>query len=275
MKTHEVTGGAGLKLHVREWGPADGKCLLLIHGWSQNHLSWRCQFESALADEFRIAALDLRGHGMSEKPATPDAYTDSQLWADDIKAIIDQLGLDRPVLSGWSYGGLVISDYLRLHGQEKISAVNYVCAATNMNENAFGTEIGPGFLENFDNATAADLPTSLAGIRRFLQQCFEVEPTPECFEETLLFNAVVPASVRGFLAQRDIDNTDVLESLTVPVLITQGAKDIVVTPKSAEHIERHCSTARLSMYKDIGHVPFVEDAERFNQELADLARSAS
>ena len=52
MKAHVVRGGGGLRLHVREWGPADGPAILLIHGWSENHLCWARQYESALVGEF-------------------------------------------------------------------------------------------------------------------------------------------------------------------------------------------------------------------------------
>ena len=48
MKAHTVRGGGGLRLHVREWGKTDGPPILLIHGWSQNHLCWVKQYESAL-----------------------------------------------------------------------------------------------------------------------------------------------------------------------------------------------------------------------------------
>ena len=91
MKIHTVRGGGGLRLHVREWGNADGPPILFIHGWSQNHLCWAKQYESALADEFRLVAYDLRGHGMSEAPLEPEHYTDGKLWADDVAAIIDEL----------------------------------------------------------------------------------------------------------------------------------------------------------------------------------------
>jgi pimeloyl-ACP methyl ester carboxylesterase len=113
MRIHTVRGGGGLALHVREWGRADGPPILLIHGWSQSHLCWARQYGSALADEFRLVAYDLRGHGMSEAPLEPEHYTDGRLWADDVAAIIQRLGLDRPVLVGWSYGGFIICDYLR------------------------------------------------------------------------------------------------------------------------------------------------------------------
>src|SRR6185295_7417295 len=98
MTTHTVAGGGGLGLHVREWGPATGRPILFIHGWSQNHLCWAKQYESALADDFRLVAYDLRGHGMSEAPLEPAHYTDAGLWADDLEAIVDQLGLEEVVL---------------------------------------------------------------------------------------------------------------------------------------------------------------------------------
>ncbi len=94
MKMYTVPGGGGLGLHVREWGKANGPAIVFIHGWSQNHLSWAKQYEGSLADEFRLVAFDLRGHGMSEAPLEPGHYTDERLWADDVAAIIDQLGLD-------------------------------------------------------------------------------------------------------------------------------------------------------------------------------------
>jgi pimeloyl-ACP methyl ester carboxylesterase len=76
-------------------GRAHGPPILSVHGWSQNHLCWAKQYESALADEFRLVACDLRGHGMSEAPLEPEHYTDDRLWADDVAAIIDRLRLVR------------------------------------------------------------------------------------------------------------------------------------------------------------------------------------
>ena len=147
MKAHVVRGGGGLRLHVREWGPADGPPILLIHGWSQNHLCWARQYESVLAGEFRLVAYDLRGHGMSEAPLEPGHYTDGKLWAEDVAAIIEgNPHLDRPVLVGWSYGAFVICDYVRAYGQDRIAAIDFVEGAVKLGETAFGTLIGPGFL---------------------------------------------------------------------------------------------------------------------------------
>ena len=270
---HTVQGGGGLALHVREWGRTDGPPILLIHGWSQSHLCWARQYESALAEEFRLVAYDLRGHGMSEAPLGPDHYTDAALWADDLAAIIDQLRLDRPVLVGWSYGGFIVCDYLRAHGQDRVGAVDLAGAATTLGEAAFGTLIGPGFLDHFADATADDLPTNIVAMRA-LVRAFPARPLPPDEVEPLLCSSMtVPARVRASLVAREIDGDDVLRTLRVPLLVTHGRADTVVLPAMAEHVLATCPTARPSWYDGVGHTTFLEDPDRFNRELAELTRS--
>jgi len=274
MKVRALPGGGGLRLHVREWGRADGPPILFIHGWSQNHLCWARQYDSALAGEFRLVAYDLRGHGMSEAPLEPGHYTDGKLWAEDVAAIIDELGLGRPVLVGWSYGAFVICDYVRAYGQDRIAAIDFVEGAVKLGEAAFGTLIGPGFLDHFVGATADDLPTNIGAMRSFVRACV-VKPVPDDDLETAIcWNVAVPAAIRANLAAREIDCDDVLTAMQVPLLVTQGRADSVVLPAMAEHVLATCPTAEASWYDGTGHVPHLEDPRRFNRELAELTRHA-
>jgi pimeloyl-ACP methyl ester carboxylesterase len=244
MKAHTVRGGGGLLLHVREWGQPEGPPILFIHGWSQNHLCWARQYESALAGEFRLVAYDLRGHGMSEAPLEPEHYTDGKLWADDVAAIIEELALDHPVLVGWSYGAFVISDYVRAYGQDRIAAINFVEGAAKLGDAAFGTLIGPGFLDHFTGATADDMPTNIAAMRSFVRACV-VKPVPDDDLETAVcWNVVVPAAVRAHLAAREIDCDEVLGTLEVPLLVTQGRADTVALPAMTEHVIATCLPPR-------------------------------
>jgi non-heme chloroperoxidase len=275
MTIHTVQGGGGLRLHVREWGRPDGPPILFIHGWSQSHLCWAKQYQSALAEEFRLVAYDLRGHGMSEAPLEPGHYTDAKLWADDVAAIIEQLGLDRPVLVGWSYGGFIICDYLRAHGQDRIAAIDFVAGAVKLGKAAFGTLIGPGFLDHFADATADDLPTNIRGMRALLK-AFPAKPLPPDDVETLLGSSMtVPAQIRASLAVREIDGDDVLRTLAVPLLVTHGRADTVVLPAMAEHVLATCPPAEPSWYEGVGHTPHLEQPERLNRELAELTRRVS
>ena len=272
MQVHTVTGGGGVRLHVREWGNADGPPILFIHGWSQNHMCWDKQYESPLRDEFRLVAYDLRGHGMSEAPPGPGPYTDATLWADDLAAVIDRLGLERAVLVGWSYGAFVICDYLRAYGQDRVAAVNFVEGAVKLGEAAFGTLIGPGFLDHFADATADDLPANIRGMRGFVRACLVKPVAAEDFETALCWNMAVAPRVRASLAAREIDGDDALAGLEVPLLVTQGRSDTVVLPAMAEHVLATCPTAEASWYDGVGHVPHLEEPGRFNRELAALTR---
>ena len=69
-----VEGGGGVSLSVVETGRKDGPGILFIHGFSQSYLSWKTQLGSDLADDFRLIAFDLRGHGASGKPFDPENY---------------------------------------------------------------------------------------------------------------------------------------------------------------------------------------------------------
>jgi pimeloyl-ACP methyl ester carboxylesterase len=269
---HTVEGGGGLRLHVREWGRLEAPAILFLHGWSQNHLCWVRQYEGALAEEFRLVACDLRGHGMSEAPLEREHYSDAGLWADDVAAIVEQLGLDRPVLVGWSYGALVICDYVRVHGQDHVAAINFIEGAVRLGENAFGTLIGPGFLDNFADATADDLPTNIRAMRSFVRACLAKPLPADVVETAVCWNVLVPAAIRANLAARAIDCDDVLRSLQVPLLVTHGREDSVVLPAMAEHVLATCPTAEASWYDDVGHAPHLEEPERFNRELAELSR---
>ena len=271
MKLHNVVSSDGLRLNVAECGNAEGASILFIHGWSQSYLSWMKQLESRLAEQFRLVAFDLRGHGASEAPREESAYTSTAQWADDVKAVIDELGLEKTLLVGWSYGGLVICDYVREYGCDCVSGINFVGAAVKLNEAAIGPFIGPGFYEHFEAATSANLQVSVDAMRVFVEGCFTKKLSREDYERTLCFNMAVRPDVRASLAARDLDNSDLLEEISSPVLVSQGEDDIVVLPSMAEFILDNCAVAKGSYYQGVGHGPFMEDVDRFNAELAAFA----
>ena len=77
------------------------------------------------------------------------------------------------------------------------------------------------------------------------------------------------------MISREIDEREVLARLSVPVLVTHGREDAIVLPSMATHTLEHCETAMASWYEGVGHMPFIEDAERFNHELAAFVDRAS
>lgn len=190
MRTHTVIGGGGIRLHVEETGNAQGRPIFFLHGFSQSRLSWRRQMNSDLANDFRLVAMDLRGHGLSEKPH--DAYGDSKLWADDVQAVIETLGLDRPVLSGWSYGGLIICDYLRHHGEGRIGGINLVGAVSKLGTDAAFAVLAPRFLAIVPGFFSSDVEESVGCLAQLVRLFMHEEPSPEDFYGILGYNVIVP-----------------------------------------------------------------------------------
>ena len=269
IATHDVRGGGGLRLHVQEWGDPNGPPILFVHGWSQSQLCWSRQTAGLLAQGFRLVTFDLRGHGMSEKPLDVEPYVDARHWADDLNAVIGQLELDRPVLVGWSYGGYVVTDYVAIYGEAAIAGIDLVGGAV-LRTPSF-EHIGPGLLENAGDACGPDLRTSIAAMVRFLRACTVRPLSDNDWSTALCWNMVVPTEVRGALFAREIDADAVLSRLSVPVLVTHGRADAIVLPSMAEHVIEVCGTARASWYEDVGHLPFLEDSDRFDRELAEFA----
>jgi pimeloyl-ACP methyl ester carboxylesterase len=270
---YDVRGGDGIMLRAREWGDPHGSPILFVHGWSQCDLCWSAQVGGQLSRRFRIITFDNRGHGMSEKPLTSGCYTDRRLWADDLASVIEHTGLERPVVVAWSYGGFIVGDYVRVHGDSAIAGIDLVGAAVLLKPPTF-EHLGPGLLDNAQDACVADLSVNIEAIQRFLRACTAERLDDELWATALCWNMIVPREVRAALILREIDNSEVFARLSVPVLVTHGRQDSIVLPSMAEHTLKCCDTARASWYEGVGHMPFIEDAERFNRELEGFVAQA-
>jgi non-heme chloroperoxidase len=269
MKAHSIAGGAGLNLHVEETGNRGGKSLLFIHGFSQCHLAWRKQMESDLAREFHLVTMDLRGHGLSDKPRA--AYGDPQLWAQDVDAVITELNLRQPVLIGWSYGGIVMSDYLSAFGDEAIAGTQWVGAVSRLGEPLLeGGFLGRDFLELVPGFFSENVTDCVAVLQRFLRLCVHEEPSPEDFYFLLGYNAIVPPHVREGLFARNVNNDCAIRGTHKPVSLVYGEADQIVSPRMCTHIETLVPQATVAIYPNVGHMPFWEAPERFNRELRDF-----
>ncbi len=266
VRLRTVKGSGGVELCVAEAGNLEGRPVLLVHGFCQSHESWEAQLHSALGLDFRLVAMDLRGHGRSEKPE--NVYADSRVWAEDLHAVITTLGLKRPVLVGWSYGGIVLADYLRHYGQENVAGVQFVGALTRLGKPEFFADFGAEFLQLLPTLLSPDADQGRKALEAFADMLTQQPLAPPQRAAVLRYSSVVPLHVRLAIGQRRVDGADVLSALTVPVLATHGAVDRVVLPETSRRIASLAPNAELSLYPDVGHSPFAEDARRFNEELA-------
>ncbi len=129
-------------------------------------------------------------------------------------------------------------------------------------------------LENAQEMCVPDLPANIAATQRFLRACTSRPLGDDEAAAALAWNMVVPSAVRGALLSRELDGSDVLANVSVPVLVTHGQDDAIVLPSMAEHTLTVCPAATASRYDGVGHMPFWEAPHRFDRELADLARAA-
>ena len=75
LRRDSILAPDGVTLSVVESGNPEGPAVLFVHGFSQSAMSWRLQMESKLQQKYRLIAMDLRGHGYSGKPETPESYS--------------------------------------------------------------------------------------------------------------------------------------------------------------------------------------------------------
>jgi pimeloyl-ACP methyl ester carboxylesterase len=271
MKDHKIKGGGGIQLHAVETGDPEGRPILFIHGFSQCWLAWSRQLNSELAEDYRLVAIDMRGHGLSDKPR--DGYGDSKLWADDLNAVIESLSLVRPVLCGWSYGSLVIFDYIRHYGQDGLGGIHIVGGITKLGSDEAMSVITPEFLGLAPGFFSTEVEESVRSLSSLLRMCLSQEPSPADLYLMLGYNLSVPPYVRQALFSRSFDNDDLLPQVRKPVLITHGADDAVVKPAVVEQHKAGMAHAQIHLMANTGHAPFWDDAADFNRRLQEFARS--
>lgn len=215
-----------------------------------------------------MVCVDLRGHGGSDRPDDEAAYQDGRLWADDLAAVIQALGLERPVLVGWSYGGFVIADYLRAFGDAALGGIVYAGAALRIGSDAANALLGPDLLGNLPGMIDPDPATNIAATRRFVRACATAPIDPEDLETALVQTAMVPLVARRGLLFRQESYDETVAEIGVPTLVIHGREDRLVLFETAETVSRLLPAATLSAYDGIGHMPFAEAPQRFNEDLA-------
>ena len=271
MKSHRITGGGGVRLHVVETGNPGGRPVLFIHGVSQCWLQWSRQLESDLVEDHRLVALDMRGHGLSDKPRV--GYDDSKQWADDVNAVIETLHLDHPVLSGWSYGPLVFLDYIRHYGEEALGGLHFVGAATKLGSDKAMSLLTPEFLSLVPDLFSTDTETSIRGSEGLLRLCFVRDLSAAERYLMLGYNVSVPPYVRQGLLSRSLDNDDLLAKIRKPVLITHGAADAIVKPMAVDQYKAAMPHAQVQLMANAGHGAFWDDTAAFNDRLRAFCES--
>jgi pimeloyl-ACP methyl ester carboxylesterase len=263
-----VDGAGGVPLATTDVGPVEAPGILFLHGIGHGRESFREQFASDLAEKYHLVAFDLRGHGMSGKPSRAEDYTEAAAWAEDVARVMDATGVSRPIVVAWSYGTLVAADLIRVRGAGQVSGLVLVSALGGLEHQPPQGEPPPDLVK----ARVLQPQPSLADQREaslIVARYLTAGPTPPWWRETTqALNLMVPPYAQALLRQHPGDNLDLTDRLTMPVLIAHGAKDAAVSQAAVDSLVKRLPKGQVSRYDSAGHAPFVEDAPRFNRELA-------
>lgn len=201
---------AGVRIAFIDVPPASGEGdpVVLVHGFASNHaINWvnTLWTKTLNGAGFRVIALDNRGHGQSEKLYEPAAYH-SSLMADDVRRLLDHLGLPRADVMGYSMGARIAA-YLALAHPDRVRSILLGGLGAHLVE---GVGLPLGIADAMEAPSAADVSDPMArGFRVFAEQ-------------TKSDLKALAACIRG---SRQVLSRAEVGSITTPALISVGTTD--------------------------------------------------
>ena len=255
----------GTKINYLDTG-GDSTPVVLLHAFPLNSNMWEPQIE-ALSDRFRFIVPDLQGFGGSDAPDDAAAYT-MDSYADQVAAVLDEIGLDKVVLAGLSMGGYIAFAFLRRH-RDRVSAL--VLADTKAEADP------PEGIEKRTKQQGMVRDEGTAGLIEALAGALLGEATtqkkPDVVErvkELMAQNG--PAGFIGALEAMKgrPDSSGELTQINVPTLVIVGEHDGVTPPEAARKIHEHVGGSRLVVIPEAGHLSNLEAPEAFNGALGEF-----
>ena len=259
-----ATARDGAELHLVAKG--EGRPILFLHGVLLQAASWREQF--ALADRYRVIALDQRGHGRSVAGAA--GYGLDRL-ADDIDAVIQQLDLDGAVLVGHSMGGMAALRFARRHRvafEQRVAGLVLVSTSASP---VFG--FGSGRISRA-LAGAVRLPAGAFGWNRVptyrpgdddfnfavVRLSFGSRPAPTHVDVTRRMVAAMDEEAFGqsLVALLDNDERSHLAEIDKPTAVVVGSRDLITPPHHSRQLAEKIPGAELRLLDGCGHQPMME-----------------
>ena len=236
----------GVKIHYEATG--DGPAILLTHGYNLTSFMWR-GLARALADRYRVITWDVRGHGRSDSPDDPDAYT-HDLTIGDMRAILEAEDVAEAVIGGHSLGGY-LSLAFHVEHPKRVRALLLI-----------GT--GPGYR---DAQAREGWNRHAEGRARYFEKYgIEELGTPEGHGGQHRSARGLALAARGILAQHDSRVIDSLAKIRVPTLIVTGAEDVDFL-RSADYMGKKIPGARKVLLNNAGHLPNIDQPRAFNSAV--------
>jgi 3-oxoadipate enol-lactonase len=255
--------GVNLAVEVLGEGPA----ILFIHGYPLNRSMWREQANAL--EGFRRIAPDLRGMGQSD---APDLGYGMAIYAADLAALLDALGVDDVVLCGHSMGGYIAFEFLRTW-RSRVRGLILIDsrAEADTPDGRRARDAAAASARDGGAAAIAEtmLPKMLAPATMLHQ--------PETVERIrgVMASTPVPGIVGALAAMRDrVGSEPLLPTLSdVPTLVLVGEEDGLTPPDQARAMAQAIPGARFATIPDAGHLPPVEQPSATTRILREFLGS--
>ena len=259
----ERPDGARIYYQVR----GEGEPMMLIHGYPLNMGLFRDNVDALAEAGYQVITPDLRGFGRSE---APDGSATIQIYAEDMLAVMDELGLDQAIVLGMSMGGWTLFEMYDQAPERFTGLVFNDTAAVPAGIAEAALWLGVG-----QQAEASGVESVVP----FLIKDMFTGETRTNNQELVdyLSGLMEEASVNGFqgggeaLAVRE-DNTDVYGQISVPTLILFGIEDTLTPVSLANAMADAIPDATLQIIDGASHASMIEQADAANQAILDWAQ---
>ena len=266
VSSRMVNVADGVSLRVLEAGkPSEGPALVFIPGWSTGADIWRHQIEM-FAKTYRVIAFDPRSEGESTKVTSGNT---PETRAQDLYTLLKRLGVQRPVLIGWSQGVQDIAAYVERYGTKELAGIVLVDAAV--------SDGADGMVARSHETAAhfkmfavyqAHQREYLGGMMRAI---ISKPPNDAAIEGLVSTGMKTPADVGVGMLVADmfgVNRTAALKKIECPTLIIASAKsDELARQQTTANQIPH---ARFEKVEDAAHAVFVDQPDRFAELLTDF-----
>ncbi|MBP3967009.1 alpha/beta fold hydrolase [Paenibacillus lignilyticus] len=258
-----VEAERGVKVYVEDVGY--GRPVVFVHGWPVNRQMWEYQLNVVPKYGFRCISIDLRGFGKSDAPW--HGYNYNRM-SDDIRMVVESLGIQNATLVGFSMGGAIAIRYITRHAARGMCGLVLAAAAAPLMTQRPGYPYGKPASES--EATLLGLMTDRPKTIDGFGQLFFHKPISDPFRtwfNGLGFESSPYGAIGGTKALRDEDLRADLAHVHVPTTILHGKQDRIVPFALGELQHQGIRNSRFIPFEDSGHGLFCDEREKFNREL--------
>ena len=269
---YDVTlSGVNIHYTVRGTGP-----VMIAHSGGPGFDARAWDNFAGIDDFVTIVVIHPRGSGLSG-PAAGDAYLLPD-YAADLEALRQHLGIDKPIVMGWSHGGMVVQQFASTY-PDSLSKLILFDTSAYFGEFLGDIEAAVQAFKNepwFEKSLAAlkaewageyktdeDMARLWADEMKFYFKHFDARA--EAFHERIKDYpiSIAPLKVFNDNEAASMDLRPSIEKITVPTLVIVGRHDFITNVPMAEEMVKHIPNAKLEIFEESGHFALVEEPEKF------------